>query len=215
MTLLLPAAETQIPNQEFNRLASDEQLTRTARALEANGMHTIIAEAGEQARTYVLDMITSGSQVYNPPSRTLEQIGLAKDIETSERFVPLRARINTMDRATQRREIRQIIGSPDVVVGSVHAITEQGQVLIASASGSQLGSAVLGAESVIWVAGTQKLVSTLEEGLRRIREYSHPLENERTLQAYGRPSALNKILIVNGEQSGRITIILVKQNLGF
>ena len=206
---------TLTPNPEFNHLASDEQVANTAHSLEANGLHTLIADNGDQARTHVLEMIPPGAQVYNPPSRTLEQIGIAADIETSTRFQPLRARIRSLDRATQQREIRQLTGSPDVVVGSVHAITEQGQVLIASASGSQLGAAVFGAGTVIWVAGTQKLVHTLEEGFRRIQEYSYPLEDERTRQVYGQPSAINKILIINGERPGRITVVLVKENLGF
>ncbi len=203
------------PNPEFNRLASDEQVTKTAQALEVNGLHAIVVDTGDQARATVQDMIPAGAQVYNPPSRTLDQIGIAADIETSTRFQPLRARLRSLDRATQQREIRQLIGSPDVIVGSVHAITEQGQVLIASASGSQLGAEVFGAGSVIWVAGTQKLVYTLEEGFRRIREYSYPLEDERTRQVYGQPSAINKILIVNGERPGRITVVLVRQTLGF
>ncbi len=203
------------PNPEFNRLASDEQVIKTARSLEANGLHTIVVDTGEEARASVQEMIPAGARVNNPPSRTLDQIGIAADIETSTRFQPLRARLRSMDRATQRREIRQLIGSPDVVVGSVHAITEQGQVLIASASGSQLGAGVFGAGIVIWVAGTQKLVCTLEEGFRRIREYSYPLEDERARQVYGQPSAINKILIMNGELPGRITVVLVRQNLGF
>jgi hypothetical protein len=206
---------TLVPNQEFSHPAAEERVKRTAAALEANGMHTIILRSAEEARSCVLEMIPAGTEVYNPPSRTLEQIGLAGDIEQSTSFQPLRARAFSMDRKTQRREIRRLIASPDVVVGSVHAITEQGQVLIASASGSQLGAAVFGAGAVIWVVGTQKLVPTLEEGFRRIREYSHPLEDARTREAYGQASAINKILIVNGEQPGRITVVLVKEELGF
>jgi L-lactate utilization protein LutB len=206
---------TLVPNQEFSHPAAEERVKRTAAALEANGMHVIVLASREEARSCVLEIIPSGTEVYNPPSRTLEQIGLAGDIEHSTTFQPLRARAFSMDRKTQRREIRRLIASPDVVVGSVHAITEQGQVLIASASGSQLGAAVFGAGTVIWVVGTQKLVPTLEEGFRRIREYSHPLEDARTREAYGQASAINKILVVNGEQPGRITVVLVKEELGF
>jgi len=153
--------------------------------------------------------------VHNPPSRTLEQIGVAADIENSVAFHASRPRLHALDRKTQQGEIRRLAASPDVVVGSVHAITEQGQVLVASASGSQLGAAAFGAGTVIWVAGTQKLVPTLEEGLRRIREYSYPLEDARARQVYGQPSAINKILVVNGERPGRITVVLVKEQLGF
>ncbi len=207
--------QTIILNHEFTRLASDEQIEKTVQALEANGMQVRVFESGDEAREFVLSQIPSGAVVYNPPSRTLEEIGLKTDIESATRFRPLRARLATLDKIKDLAEYRKLVASPDVTVGSVHAITEQGEVMLASATGSQLGSAAVGAGRVIWVAGTQKLVPTLEEGLRRIREYSYPLEDARTRQVYGTPSAVNKILIVNGEQPGRITIALVKQNLGF
>ena len=203
------------PEQEFTQLASAERVAKTAAALEANGMHAIVLESGEEARGCVLEMIPAGAEVHNPPSRTLEQIGVAADIENSVAFHASRPRLHVLDRKTQQGEIRRLAASPDVVVGSVHAITEQGQVLVASASGSQLGAAAFGAGTVIWVVGTQKLVPTLEEGLRRIREYSYPLEDARARQVYGQPSAINKILVVNGERPGRITVVLVKEQLGF
>ncbi len=207
--------ETMLSVQEFNRLASDEQVERTARALEANGIHAVVFETGQEARAYAWSLIPAGAWVYNPPSRTMDQIGLTEEIGSATHFQPVRARLQSLDRTTQQREIRALVSSPDVVIGSVHAITEKGEIMIASASGSQLGSAAAGAGMVIWVAGTQKLVADLEEGFRRIRQYSLPLEDQRTRQVYGRPSAINKILIVNGELPGRITLILVKQNLGF
>ncbi len=206
--------ETTASTQEFTRLASTEQIERTASALEANGIHTIILETAQEARACVDGLLPSGALVYNPPSRTMDEIGLTEDIQTSTRFQPVRTRLQFLDRATQQREIRTLVTCPDVVVGSVHAITEKGEVMVASASGSQLGSAAAGAGSVIWVVGTQKLVASLDDGFRRIREYCLPLEDRRTRQVYGRPSAVNKVLIVNGEQPGRITLILVKQNLG-
>ncbi len=203
------------PNYEFSRLATDEQVAKTARALEAHGLHAIVLESREEARGCVMEMIPAGAYVHNPPSRTLEQIGLKDDIESSARLENSRSRTHSLDRQTQQRELRKQVSSPDVVVGSVQAITEQGQVLIASATGSQLAAAVFGADKVIWVAGIQKLVPSLEDGLRRIHEYSHPLEDARTRQAYGQPSTVNKVLVVNGEYPGRITVILVKENLGF
>lgn len=206
---------TLAPNQVFNRLASEAQIATTVQALEANGMRAIVVETGDEARQRVLDMIPAGTDVYNSASVTLEHIGLAAAIEKSTTFQPVRTRLHALDRATQRREMRQLTASPDVLVGSVHAITEQGQILIASAMGSQLSAAASGAGLVIWVVGTQKLVRTLDDGFRRIREYSYPLEDVRTRQVYGQASAINKILIVNGEFPGRISIVLVKENLGF
>jgi L-lactate utilization protein LutC len=207
--------QTLTPGQEFMHLASEEQIEKTRQALEANRMQTIVVETGDEARERVLDMIPEGAEVYNSSSRTLDQIHLAEAIENSPKFRALRPRLRALDRTTQRREIRRLSASPDVLVGSVHAITEEGQVLVASAAGSQLGPAAFGAGLVIWIVGTQKLVRTLEDGFRRIREYSYPLEDGRTREVYGQPSAINKILIVNGELPERIKIILVKQNLGF
>ena len=143
-------------------------------------------------------------------------IGLSEQIEHANHFQSVRAQSSTLDYATQRNEIRKRIAVPDVLVGSVHAVTEQGEVLIASVSGSQLSAAACGANLVIWVVGTQKLVSTLEDGLRSIREYCLPLESERAQQVYGQASAINKLLTINAEhEPGRITMVLVKQQLGF
>jgi len=207
---------TFISHSEFTQLASEEQIARTVQALEAHGIRAVVFESGEEARTYVLDLIPSGAEVYNSPSRSLELIGLAEDIEHPTRFQSVRARLHSLDRVTQRNEMRKLGASPDVLVGSVHAITEKGEIMIASAVGSQLGPAASGAGTVIWVVGTHKLVRTLEDGFRRIREHSLPLESERTQQVYGQASAINKLLIVNGEAyPGRITIVLVKQQLGF
>ena len=203
-------------NSDFAELASAERISKTVQALEANNMRTLVVETGEEARGIVLEMIPSGVAVFHAASRTLEVIGLAEAIVTSTRFHPVRPRMMAMDRTTQRREIRVLAASPDVIVGSVQAITEQGEVLLASATGSQLGPAVSGAGSVIWVVGAQKLVTTLDDGFRRIHEYCAPLEDERTHQAYGQATALNKLLIMRGESMpGRIRIVLVKQRLGF
>jgi len=207
---------TLISNSEFTQLASEEQIAKTVQALSAHGIRAVVFETGEEARSYVLDLIPSGAEVYNSPSRTLDLIGLTEDIAHPTHFQSVRAQLLALAHVTQRNEMRKLGASPDVLVGSVHAITEQGQIMIASAVGSQLGPAASGAGMVIWVVGTQKLVHTLEDGFRRIREHSLPLESERTQRVYSQASAINKLLIVSGEaHPGRITIVLVKQNLGF
>ncbi len=207
---------TFLSNSKFTQLATEEQITKTAQALEAHGIRVVVFETSEEASTYVLDQIPNGAEVHNSPSRTLESIGLAWQIEHPTHFQSVRARLQAFDHVTQRDEMRKLLAGPDVLIGSVHAVTEQGEVLIASAVGSQIGPAAYGAGQVIWVVGTQKLVHTLEDGFRRIREYSLPLESERSRQVYGQGSAINKLLIVNGEAfPGRITMVLVKQQLGF
>jgi len=143
-------------------------------------------------------------------------LGIADEIDKSERYDSLRPRIWSMDRKTQADEIRRLGAAPDVMLGSVHAITETGSLLAASMSGSQLGPYVSGAGRVILVVGTQKIVPDLEQGLRRINEYALRLEDARAQAAYGIHSAVNKVVIINGEITpGRITVVLVDEVLGF
>jgi hypothetical protein len=154
--------------------------------------------------------------VHHGASQLLEASGIAEEIEKSGRHQPLRPRIYSMDRQTQADEIRRLSAAPGVMLGSVHAVTETGAPLAASMSGSQLGPYVSGAGRVILVVGTQKIMSDLEEALRRIDEYSFPLEDARAQAAYGIRSAVNKLLIINREVTpGRITVVLVDEVLGF
>jgi hypothetical protein len=212
---LQPDIERSI-SRRFGTVADDGRVRRTAAALEANGINVLMAADAADARRVVLDLIPDGSQVYHGASQTLERSGITDEIEKSGRYEPLRPRIWSMDRKTQVDEIRRISAAPDVMLGSVHAVTETGSLLAASMSGSQLGPYVTGAGRVILVVGTQKIVSDLEEGLRRIEEYAFPLEDARAQAAYGINSGVNKVLIINREIiPGRITVVLVDEALGF
>ena len=207
--------KTLAPNAEFARLGSSEQIATAVAALTANGMTAEVVATGAEARSRVLDVLPEGAEIFTAMSRTLDMLGLSADINDSSRYHPLRPHLKALDREKQGREWRRVQSSPEYVVGSVHAVTEQGQVLVASASGSQLASYVFGASHVIWVVGAQKIVRDLEEGLRRVREYSYPLEHER-IQALGMPgSFVAKLLLVERERPGRISVILVKEALGF
>ena len=202
--------------RRFGTLGDDARVRRTAAALEANGISVLRAADAAEAKRIVLGLIPDGSQVYHGASESLEESGIAEEIEKSGRFEPLRPRIWGMDRKTQADEIRRLTSAPDVMLGSVHAVTESGSLLAASASGSQLGPYVNGAGRVILVVGTQKIVSDLEEGLQRIDQYSFPLEDARAQAAYGIRSAVNKILVINREITpGRITVVFVDEVLGF
>jgi len=204
-----------VPNAEFARLASDEQIATAVAALTANGMAAEVVASGAQAGSRVLDLLPEGAEVFTSMSRTLDTLGLSEAINESSRYHPLRSQLKALDRQTQGREWRKLVSSPEYVVGSVHAVTEQGQVLIASASGSQLASYVFGAGHVIWVVGAQKIVRDLGEGFRRVREYSYPLEHERMHALNGLGSFVAKILVVEHERPGRISVLLVKEALGF
>ena len=200
----------------FATLADEERVARAAAALEANGMTVLRASDAADARGIVLDLIPAGAEVHQGASQTLEVTGITAALEEPGRYEPLRPRIWAMDRAIERDEIRRLATTPQVMLGSVHAVTETGSLIAASSSGSQLAAYAAGAGRAILVVGGQKIVTDVEEGLRRINEYAFPLEDARALEAYGVHSGVNKVLIINREVSpGRITVVLVDEVLGF
>ena len=207
---------TLVPNTEFARLASDEDITTVVAALTAKGIAAEVFENRAEVRSCLLDLLPEGAEVYTALSQTLAVLGLHEEINTSSRYISLRSQVDKLGReGRMSRTGRKLMASPEYVIGSVHAITHQGQVLIASGSGSQLAGYTFGASHVIWVVGAQQIVRDLDEGLRRIWEYSYPLENERMQTRYGMDSFPAKILLVEGEMPGRISVLLVKEALGF
>ncbi len=204
-----------VPDPAFARLADTDTLHRVARALQARGIEAEVVPDGATARARVHQLIPDGAQVFNVTSRTLDAIGLAQDIMEQSRFDAARAVLDALDPATQMDEYRRGTASPQVVVGSVHAVTEDGELVVASASGSQLPSYAFGAGQVIWVVGAQKVVPDLHTAFERIRRYSFPLEDERARAVYGMPSAINKQLVISGESPGRARVVLVAEALGF
>ena len=211
-----PADLSEHAAAEFAQLKSLDHLASVAEALESNGIQAFVVPSGAEARSLVASLIPRGSEVFNNTSRTLEAIGVADDIERSGRYEPLRVRLFQMDREMQAREMRILAAAPEYVVGSVHAVTDMGSLLVASASGSQLGPIVSGAERVIFVIGGQKIVPDLDAGIRRLYEYSLPLEDRRAREAYGVSSGVNNILVINRVVApDRVTAILVHEVLGF
>jgi L-lactate utilization protein LutC len=203
-------------NGGYDTLATEDQVLRTAAALEANGMTVLRATDAADAKRIVMGLIPEGSQVHHGASQTLDVAGITAALDESGRYEALGPHVRTMDRATQADEIRRLSAAPDVMLGSVHAVTETGSVMAASMSGSQLAPYVGGAGRVILVVGTQKIVPDTDEGLRRIYDYAFPLEDARAQAAYGIHSSVNKIVIINREiNPGRITVVLVDEALGF
>jgi len=202
------------PNMKYAVLASDQQIERTAKALEANGIHTLIAQNSEEAKSKLFESVPAGAEVFTGTSRTLDALGIPAEVD--KRYASVRVKLASMDNKTQMREMIKLGATPEYMIGSVHAVTEDGSVVIASNTGSQLAGYAASAAHVIWVVGTQKIVPNLDEAMKRIYEYTLPLEDERILQAYGINSNVSKLLIVHKEITpGRTTMILVKENLGF
>lgn len=201
----------------YTQLASPETVEKTVAALKTNGIDAHVVQNGAEATQKLLELVPKGASVMTMTSVTLDAIGATQAINESGGYDSVRNTLMALDPKTQGGQMRAVGAAPDWTVGSVHAITEDGHVMIASASGSQLPAYAYGAGNVIWVAGTHKIVKNTQEGFTRIYDYTLPLESERAHKAYGVPgSAVNKLLVINKEmQPGRITLILVNEVLGY
>ncbi len=199
----------------FDRLPDDETLAATIVALEAHGMSVQSVEDLDEARRVTLARIPEGASVMTFPSVTLEEAGITDAIDGSGTYDSVRAKVTGLDRVTQMREIKASMVLPDFALGSVHAITRDGTLLLASALGSQLAAHAWGAERVIFVAGAQKLVPDLEAAQERVYRHSLALEDARALETYGSHSRAGKLLEIREEDPERIHLILVRQKVGF
>jgi ketosteroid isomerase-like protein len=196
--------------------APAQRLERAATALSAHGFTVEILDDAAAARTRVKDLIPEGASVFTSASETLRHSGIDEDINASGRYQAVKPHVLAMDRVTGADEIRRLIASPDVVMGSVAALTETGSLVIASASGSQLPAYAGGAARAIWVVGAQKVVPDLSTALRRVEEHALPLESARAQATYGQPSAVNRLLVLNAEpHPGRATVLLLREAIGF
>lgn len=205
---------------DWNKIADDVTVQKTVDALKANGIDAVVVEKGEEAKKKVLELLPKGAEVMTMTSVTLQTVGLTDAINGSDDYNAVHKQLSKMDRATQSGEMQKLGAAPEWAIGSVHAVTEDGKVLVASNTGSQLPAYVYGAQHVIWVVGAQKIVKDLDEGFKRIYDYVLPIETKRARKAYGLPDTFNsfvsKLVIFNREATpNRITMIIVKEPLGF
>jgi hypothetical protein len=207
---------TAMPTARFADPAPAPRLERAAAALTDHGFTVEILDAAAAARIRVKELIPEGASVFTGASETLRLSGIDEDINTSGRYQAIRPRVRGMDRVTAADEIRRLLASPDVVVGSVAAVTETGSLVAASASGSQLPSYSGGAARRIWIVGAQKVVPDLTVALRRVEDHCLPLESARAQLAYGQPSAINHLLVLSAEPyPGRSSVLLLREVIGF
>ncbi|MFZ3110202.1 MAG: lactate utilization protein [Rectinemataceae bacterium] len=201
-------------------LPSKETVEKTAEALRANGFEVVIVADKEEAKRKALEFIPAKAEVFTMPSMTLETTGLATAVNESGAYDAVRNKLVSMDMKTQGREMRKLGAGPDVSIGSVHALTEDGKFLVASLTGSQIPAYAYGAGMVIFVVSTKKIVKNLDEAWNRLVEHVVPQESVRARKAYGLPdsfdSSPSKVLVFNREvQPGRVKIILMNEDAGF
>jgi hypothetical protein len=202
--------------KDYSAPVSEDELSLTVGSCKNNGLQVQVVDTGQQAKELTLSIIPKRAEVFTMTSVTLEETGIAEAINKSGEYSSVRESLNQMDPTTQKKEMRRLSATPDWVISSAHAVTQEGHLLIASNTGSQLAAEAYGAEKVLFVVGTQKIVRDDEEGLNRIHTYVFPLEDSRALQAYGVGSFVSKLLTINREVvPGRVTVLFVKEKLGF
>ena len=204
---------------DFSQLPSRESIDKTITALKANGIEAEFVKTSEDAKAKTLSLIPEGSEVMTMTSVTNDTIGLSEELNT-DKFHSVRNELMKLDRATQSQDMQKLGAAPEYTTGSAHALTEDGKIIIASNTGSQLAAESYGAHTVVLVVGAQKIVPNLDMAMKRIYEYVLPKESVRARKAYGLPDTWNsfvsKILIINKEVTPqRIHVIIVNQELGF
>lgn len=197
--------------------ASDESIEKAATALREHNINVVVVENRIEAKEKVISLIPPEAEVMTMVSVTIDDLGISDVINNSGNYKSVKTTLSGMNRDTDSDRMQKLGAAPQWTVGSVHAVTEDGKVFIASNTGSQLPAYAYGAAHVIWVVGSQKIVSNADEALNRIYSYVLPLESERAKKAYGMPgSNVSKLLIINKEVvPDRITMVIVKEALGF
>jgi len=204
---------------DFVTIPPKEIVEKTAVALIEHGIKVVIVEKKEHALEKIKELIPAGASVMNGASQTLEQIGFVEYLKSGRHpWKNLHLPILAEQDPTKQMKLRRQSVFAQYFLGSIQAVTEDGQVLVASATGSQIAPYAYTASNVVWVASTNKIVPVIEDGLRRIHEYSFPLEDGR-MKNVGRPGSMLSKILIFGRESARmgrtITMILVNEKLGF
>lgn len=201
---------------DWNKLVDKEIIEEVINNLKPRQINAFFVQTGKEAKEKVMELIPAGSRVLASSSQTLEKIGLSEEIDNSNKYISVRKEYMGFDHEKEADKIRISRSTPDIVVGSIHAITRQGEAVIASNTGSQLAAYASAAGKVIWVVGVQKIVNNLDDAFKRINEYVLPLESERLKKLYGVPSNVSQILLFNkAVDPSRVTVIFVNESLGF
>ena len=202
-------------HQDFESPTSETTLEQVAEKMRERNIEVVIVNNGEEARQIVLERIPAGAEVHTGKSKTLKDAGIFDALQEPEKYDWLRNKFMKMDRKTQGREIRKLIAAPDFMLGSVQALTEDGILVISSATASQIGPYANTAGKVILVVGSQKIVPDLDTAFKRIREHVQPWEEAQLRAAANIWTYVGKILIIEREWiKERMTVILVREPIG-
>jgi L-lactate utilization protein LutC len=205
----------------YNILPTPDRLQKTIEAVRTRGVTVTLVETKESALTQLQALIPAGATVMTGASITLQQIGFeALLMDKKHSWRNLKDEVLVEKDSARQAALRKQGTLADYFLGSVHAIAETGEIIIASATGSQLPAYAFSSSNVIWVAGTQKITPTLETAFQRVREYVLPLEDQHMKQLYGNEarSFIGKLLVFEREAPylhRTVNLVLVNEVLGF
>ena len=191
-------------------------IRRTVEALKARNVETSVVDNGAQALAKLKELVPEGSVIFNNTSETLDSIGYSAYVQGNPKYRNLHDDMEAETDPVKQRDIRRRATLADYFIGSVQAIAETGEVVVASGSGSQIAAYAYNAGRLIWLAGTQKICPSLPDAIDRVRGYT--LErHDSWLAGRGRTAApIGKLMIFENEvAAGRITMILIKETLGW
>lgn len=202
--------------KDFAKIADNDTIATTQKALESHGFKVFVVETLADAKQKALELIPEGSEVFTATSDTLDKAGLREIFNDSGKYKSVRHEISdAVERNASEIEKRRIGSAAEYSIGSVNALTADGQAILATASGSQIPGYVYGSDNVVWIVGAQKIVANLDEAMERIEEYVLPMEDVRAQAAYGTGSFVSKLLIYRREGRGRVTIVIAKEAAGY
>lgn len=203
----------------YSQNASEDSISKTVAKLAEHNVEAIVVDDKQQALSMVKEFIPAGASVMNGSSMTLEEIGFVDYLKSDNHgWNNLHEAIVKETDSAKQAELRKQAVLSDYYLGSVHALTETGEMVIASNTGSQLPHIAFTSKNLIFVVGSQKIVPNLVEAIKRLEEYVIPLEDENSKKKWGAGTAVNKLLIFKGENAymGRkVRVIIVKESLGF
>jgi hypothetical protein len=204
---------------DYDKLAPKESLAKTSEGLKSRNIEVLHAASGAEVLEKIKELIPKGASVMNGGSRTLEQIGYIDYLKTGGHgWNNLHEKVLAEKDQAKAALLRKQTTISDFYLGSVHALAETGEFLIASNTASQLPSVVFNSQNLILVVSTKKIVPDLPTAFKRLEEHVIPLEDERMKKAYGVGTNPNKILIFRGENpmlGRKVRMILVEEDLGF
>lgn len=199
-----------------SKLADEGAIHRAVISLAARNMEPIVVENSDMALDTLKKLVPPGSEVFSSTSETLDSIGYTKFLQGNPDFINLHDRMDAEPDPEKKRELRRLASVADYYVGSVQAISESGEILVASSSGSQIAAYAYTAKHLVLVAGTQKLCPNLSDAMDRVRGYTLEKHDQWLAQRGVGPAPIGKLLIMEKESTaGRVQVLLIKEELGW